>query len=792
MNIQAYRSFHHNFEFLKQVQTKNYINILAIGILITTSIYVVYSIAASFWQKYQIKQARSSIARFYSKPQVRKKDQIFWPFPATQQEHRAANKIKKAFKKFVFEWDERYRQGREAVTRKEQKICLDKLEEVSQLFQYSFTGEFSNGSLSVKEAKALTKIMKNDSFILTKQANCAEYARALYMLLFPELSSQTRERLHICSIEHEDHALVAILSPDGNHSFWDPWGHTRDLLPEKNYRNLEVKATERQRGFHAKSRSFLPLLRTFEDDVFIMKGFEHIFEMTTISETSYSEYEKELKVMASHISPIREAAHKGDEAQLTKFLNKSPIDKPDYAGDTLLHLAVSAGHLKIVKLLKDKGYNVNLENHAGFSPFMLAIRKGYLDIVLLLSDKVDPQKRAKDGDTLLHLAARYGQEPIVKALFEIFDQKNLDINAVNHNGETPLLLASQKGDLPTVRELLQYSANIRIFNKENDTPLSIAFKRNREPVVTFLTQYILNHKQIKDEDKVHLLTACTEKGVAIVYVALGKLFFEPVVSFLNLIKNSTLSHDHRAKIFKLEKYEDLDIIQNILAQYPKQENFKTVFTLATSSIPFDKQTFKTLIEIIDELDRPRFARARKRKQGSVLQTIAHAIAHCVQTNPHKQKEIKQIFLSHIQSPQDSTLIYHQLVNQDSRRKDIKQALILIKFFQEFLDIAELNQLLTRIDPTSGVELHGLLIALTKNSFLLEELEKILPHNKAKELYQFIIQTQTPFITQKKPLSLHSDQLDSIGFSMGYDDSGIFWASMEKALTKINARMNSFT
>lgn len=172
--------------------------------------------------------------------------------------------------------------------------------------------------------------------------------------------------------------------------------------------------------------------------------------------------------------------------------------------DTLLTLASSASHAEIVKLLIEKGADVNERtNEGGGTPLMRGASSGNLGIVRMLLEKgADLHARAgeytalryaafgghadilkllveKGGDlgektngrTLLMGAAREGQVDAVRFLIE----KGLDVNAKDNNGTTALMNASSFiGDADIVKLLIEKGAEVNARNNKGQTALGIA------------------------------------------------------------------------------------------------------------------------------------------------------------------------------------------------------------------------------------------------------------------------------------------------------------------------------
>jgi ankyrin repeat protein len=70
----------------------------------------------------------------------------------------------------------------------------------------------------------------------------------------------------------------------------------------------------------------------------------------------------------------------------------------------------------------------------------------------------------------------------------VSNPKGVDKNAVNNDGNTPLLLAVERDRVDAVRILLEYDADRTVKNAMGDTPLDIA-KRNKMSLIIELFKH---------------------------------------------------------------------------------------------------------------------------------------------------------------------------------------------------------------------------------------------------------------------------------------------------------------
>jgi ankyrin repeat protein len=108
--------------------------------------------------------------------------------------------------------------------------------------------------------------------------------------------------------------------------------------------------------------------------------------------------------------------------------------------------------------------------HAGsYEDFFVAIKNDNASLLSGLLDRgFDPNTRDPKGQPGLTMAL---QERSPKALKALLDRRDIDINALNQAGESPLMMAALKGDVPAAQQLLERGAKV---NQSGWAPLHYA------------------------------------------------------------------------------------------------------------------------------------------------------------------------------------------------------------------------------------------------------------------------------------------------------------------------------
>lgn len=157
----------------------------------------------------------------------------------------------------------------------------------------------------------------------------------------------------------------------------------------------------------------------------------------------------------------------------------------DYA--TPLIVASFEGQNEIIGLLIDAGADINAYDIWGNTVLTVAMKAGHVETVKLLIKKGVDVNFTFTGviQTPLMLAALLGKVDLVKLLIDA----GADTNATKINKNTALMNAARKGDVGIARLLLKSGANVNAKDGEGYTALTYAQALGHSEMVTFLIEH---------------------------------------------------------------------------------------------------------------------------------------------------------------------------------------------------------------------------------------------------------------------------------------------------------------
>ncbi|KAI9867970.1 MAG: hypothetical protein M1813_007792 [Trichoglossum hirsutum] len=329
------------------------------------------------------------------------------------------------------------------------------------------------------------------------------------------------------------------------------FSNSREIISFNSSSSLSGVISITNKGIHLKLRFRSMDNAKFQDDVLAIlpcteKGKEVAIRMRAISETkeyfvrteshrlelldlrdfSQSEYrEKSVYVLQERLtrknqSPLLRAAENGHEVVVKLLLEKgAQLESKDKNGQTPLSYAARSGHEAVVKLLLEKGAQLESKDQDSQTPLSWAAENGHEAVVKLLLEKgAQLESKDKYDQTPLLYAAENGHEAVVKLLLE----KSAQLESKNKDDQTSLLYAAQSGHEAVVKLLLEKGAQLESKDYISQTPLLYAARSGHEAVVKLLLE---KGAQLESKDKngqTPLLYAARSGHEAVVKLLLEK------------------------------------------------------------------------------------------------------------------------------------------------------------------------------------------------------------------------------------------------------------------------------
>ncbi|XP_018574498.1 uncharacterized protein LOC108913430 [Anoplophora glabripennis] len=152
-------------------------------------------------------------------------------------------------------------------------------------------------------------------------------------------------------------------------------------------------------------------------------------------------------------------------------------------GETLVFGAARGERLNVIKYLIQKGANINSKDDRGRTVLHLVSRKsrGVPTAKLLIELGIDIHIKNMFGQTALYVSAFRG----VLGMVELLVKNGANINSKDEFGETALYAAASWGSLDCVKFLSDNGAAINVRDRKGNTTIHLAAKRKRLEIVKF-------------------------------------------------------------------------------------------------------------------------------------------------------------------------------------------------------------------------------------------------------------------------------------------------------------------
>ena len=200
---------------------------------------------------------------------------------------------------------------------------------------------------------------------------------------------------------------------------------------------------------------------------------------------------------------------KQDEA-IAYFIAKGvDVNTKDNNGDNVLMIAASTNNLDAVKTILAKTKDINTTNNNGETALVAAIKSGSPEIVnYLIENGAKTNIETSNGNLATYLVQAYkparGNEKntVFEEKLEILKNNKVNLTAKNKNGETLYHTAVIKNDLNLLKALENLNIDINAANNEGFTPLhKAALVAKNEQILKYLIEKGANKTMVTEFDE---------------------------------------------------------------------------------------------------------------------------------------------------------------------------------------------------------------------------------------------------------------------------------------------------
>ena len=162
------------------------------------------------------------------------------------------------------------------------------------------------------------------------------------------------------------------------------------------------------------------------------------------------------------------------------LLTRHSGSKPDCIKESKLHCAVWDGDVDAVQELLRRKTDIDSQIKNGYTPlFVACVRSTVACARLLVRRRANLNLKELCGHSALFAAVEDGS-PRRLELVSLLLRHKADVNAVSHEGKTPLIHSIEKSKcFETVKMLVRAKAMVNIRTRQGMTPLIAALKANR-------------------------------------------------------------------------------------------------------------------------------------------------------------------------------------------------------------------------------------------------------------------------------------------------------------------------
>lgn len=220
------------------------------------------------------------------------------------------------------------------------------------------------------------------------------------------------------------------------------------------------------------------------------------------------EYGADLNMKNNDLKDVFYVALEENSSNVVKFLIKNGVNvNKKYKNDfTPLHIATTLGSFDVAKVLIENGANIEAKDKYKWTPLMCAVDEDYSEsnwykdffntrnkngknheIAMLLIEKGSSLDNVNGVVSASYLINLIGRDGFMN--FKLPSQYKIDYSDKNYSkirGKTALHNAVWFQDIALTKYLVENGADVNAVNKEGDTPLLLAMEKNDLEIIEYL------------------------------------------------------------------------------------------------------------------------------------------------------------------------------------------------------------------------------------------------------------------------------------------------------------------
>jgi len=192
-------------------------------------------------------------------------------------------------------------------------------------------------------------------------------------------------------------------------------------------------------------------------------------------------------------NPLHNIAYDGKDFELFKFFIESGVDinQKDEDGNSPYMNAASRNSLEIVSDLTEYLKDINAVNNEGRSALAMAVGRNKIEVVKFLLEKgANIASIDKAGNSLvfeLLNSYRSNNSSEFDAKLDVLAKAGLDISKKQGKGKTAYHIAVEKGDMELLKRIDQFDVDVNAKNLDGLTPLHLAaMKAKNQDILKYL------------------------------------------------------------------------------------------------------------------------------------------------------------------------------------------------------------------------------------------------------------------------------------------------------------------